>query len=298
MLLLPGVPAVLFVVFEAALTPDRARLILGVTLVPFVTAAVAWLLSDRFIVAPVARVIRREHEAAVLQAEVARSLREADEMKSTFLDVASHDLGNPVTIIRGFTEILVHSGHSLSDAERTDMLRRIYAASGRMGRLLQGIMDVERLHLGLLRPERKPTDVVDLARRIVAEQEVTDHIVRVDGDAEPVNIDRGQVECIVENLLRNAVKYSPVGSEVHVQVSRRDNGVLIAVHDRGVGVPDDQKELIFERFQRGDSNGHSGMGVGLHIVERFAVLHGGRAWVENRPDAGSSFKVFLPEETP
>ena len=102
------------------------------------------------------------------------------------------------------------------------------------------------------------------------------------------------VERIVENLLANAAKHTPGDSRIWVRVERREGGALIVVEDDGPGVPAEDREAIFEPFRRGAVPARSaGMGVGLALVARFAELHGGRAWVEEREGGGASFRVFL-----
>jgi signal transduction histidine kinase len=116
--------------------------------------------------------------------------------------------------------------------------------------------------------------------------------------SEPVlaEVDPAKVERIVENLLANARKHTPRGTEVDVWVERRDTGVLIAVDDRGPGVAEEEREAIFEMFNRGGDLSAivPGAGVGLALVAEFTALHGGRAWVEENPGGGASFRVFLP----
>ena len=101
-------------------------------------------------------------------------------------------------------------------------------------------------------------------------------------------------EEIFENLLDNAVKYSPEGSAVKVTVSREGKDWRVSVADRGPGIPDEHKESVFERFKRRDKKGVHGSGLGLAIARRVAVLHGGAAWVEDNPGGGSIFSVRLP----
>ncbi|HEX5950332.1 MAG TPA: ATP-binding protein, partial [Actinomycetota bacterium] len=106
-----------------------------------------------------------------------------------------------------------------------------------------------------------------------------------------------KVERIVENLLANAARHTPPASRVWVTVRRKDDGVLLTVDDEGDGVPTDLREAVFEPFRQGPGpSEHSpGVGVGLSLVARFAELHGGSAWVEDRPGRGASFRVYLPE---
>jgi signal transduction histidine kinase len=110
-------------------------------------------------------------------------------------------------------------------------------------------------------------------------------------------LDGPKVERIVENLLVNAARHTPPDCGIWVKVSAADGGVLIVVEDQGAGVPEELRETIFEPFRQGpDAPAHSpGVGIGLSLVARFAQLHGGRAWVEDRPGGGASFKVFLPD---
>ena len=102
---------------------------------------------------------------------------------------------------------------------------------------------------------------------------------------------------ILENLLDNAAKYSPPQGRIWVQVVRGAGGAILAVDDEGPGVPREMRSSIFELFERGQGTGTvPGMGLGLHLVARFSEMLGGRAWVEPRPEGGSSFRVFVPEE--
>ena len=107
-------------------------------------------------------------------------------------------------------------------------------------------------------------------------------------------VDPPKVERMVENLLVNAFKHTPPGTAVHLRVEAAGDDVLLAVDDRGPGVPAEQREAVFEIFSRGDGTTAPGTGVGLSLVARFAELHGGRAWVEDNPGGGASFRVSLP----
>ena len=111
-------------------------------------------------------------------------------------------------------------------------------------------------------------------------------------------MDGPKVERIVENLVANALRHTPPGTPLWVRVEPADDGVLIVVEDAGAGVPEDMRATIFEPFRQGAPGlkGTPGVGIGLALVARFASLHGGRAWVEEREGGGSSFRVLLPGE--
>jgi signal transduction histidine kinase len=111
------------------------------------------------------------------------------------------------------------------------------------------------------------------------------------------HVDPAKIERIVENLLANADRHTPPDTPVWVKLARQDQGVLIAVEDAGSGVPPELRAALFEPFRQGPEapTRAPGVGIGLTLVARFAELHGGRAWVEERPGGGSSFRVLLPD---
>jgi PAS domain S-box-containing protein len=232
--------------------------------------------------------LEREHEAS-------ERLRSLDEMRNAFLHAVSHELRTPLTSVMGFALTLSRKDVTISDADRADMLDRLAANARKLERLLSDLLDVDRLARGILEPKLYPTDVAELARRVVSETEVGRRDVRIEGTAR-AHVDGPKVERILENLLVNSARHTPEGSTVWVRLSQTDDGVQIAVDDDGPGVPDALKQDIFEPFHQGQSsNTHApGTGIGLSLVARFAELHGGRAWVEDRPGGGASFRVSIP----
>jgi signal transduction histidine kinase len=121
--------------------------------------------------------------------------------------------------------------------------------------------------------------------------------VSIDVSEACAQVDTAQVERIVENLLANAARHTPKGTPVRIAVSAAGGGALLAVEDEGNGVPQELREAIFQPFRQGpDAPDHApGVGVGLTLVRRFAELHGGRAWVQERQGGGASFRVWLPD---
>jgi signal transduction histidine kinase len=146
-------------------------------------------------------------------------------------------------------------------------------------------------------PKLEATDVGALVQRVVGESElIADSRVRVDIQQVTVPVDAAKVERIVENLLANASRHTPPTATIWVSVQPEAGGVLLTVEDDGPGIPQVLRASIFEPFQQGDNApAHApGVGVGLTLVRRFAELHGGRAWVQDRDGGGASFRVFLP----
>jgi signal transduction histidine kinase len=124
-----------------------------------------------------------------------------------------------------------------------------------------------------------------------------EHAVVVDAPTLRIAVDGPKVERIVENLVVNAAKHTQAGTTIWVRVQSQRDGVLLVVEDEGPGVPAQQREQVFQPFHTGRNiaDHAPGSGIGLALVAQFASLHGGRAWVQDRPGGGASFRVFLPD---
>jgi PAS domain S-box-containing protein len=229
--------------------------------------------------------------------EVARRLLALDEMKSTFLHAVSHDLRTPLAAIMGSALTLDRADLDLSEADRRDLLRRLSANARKLDRLLADLLDLNMLDRGIIEPRRAPTDVGAMAQSVVEESEsLRGRCVAIDAETGRVEVDGAKVERILENLIANAARHTPPDTSVWVRVRYQRDGVLLVVEDEGPGVPKPVRAAIFEPFEQGPNpSAHSpGVGIGLSLVGGFARLHGGRAWVEDRPGGGASFHVFLP----
>jgi PAS domain S-box-containing protein len=239
--------------------------------------------------------------ALQVEREAAARLRALDEMKDTFLQAVSHDLRTPLAAILGLAITLERGDVGLEPEETRELAGRIEHNARRLERLVTNLLDLDRLARGVLTPAFEPTDLGDLVRRMVAESDPSlREQVEVSTEAVIVPVDAPKVERIVENLLVNAVRHTPAGTSVRVSVAATDDGALIVVEDEGGGVPRELREKIFEEFRQGTDGPQAspGVGVGLTLVRRFAEMHHGRAWVEERDGGGASFRVFLPTEHP
>ncbi len=244
---------------------------------------------------------RKYSEAFLREREATQRLRALDDMKNTFLEAVSHDLRTPLTSILGSALTLEQSGSRLPEADSLDLLRRIAANARKLERLLSDLLDLDRLQRGIISPQRRPTDVAGLVRQTVEESDLLGgRTVEVDVERSLVaDLDAAKVERIVENLVANAARHTREG-RIWISARREADGVLLAVEDEGEGVPLELREAIFEPFRqaKGPATHSPGVGVGLSLVARFAELHGGAAWVEDRPGGGASFRVYLPEREP
>jgi signal transduction histidine kinase len=238
------------------------------------------------------RALEREHEAA-------ESLRMLDDMKNGFLQAVSHELRTPLTAILGYAHTLrqLDGGSAeMSPIERDEALERLVANANKLNRLLSDLLDLDRLGRGIIAPQLRPTDLRDLARIVIEDLDIGGRSVRIEAASVVCAVDAPKVERIIENLVINAMKHTAGDARIWVRIEEMAGGALIKVEDDGPGVPDSLKEAIFKPFTQGPSHSsHSqGTGIGLSLVARFAQLHGGRAWVEDRPEGGASFQVFLP----
>jgi PAS domain S-box-containing protein len=235
-------------------------------------------------------------EALERERQATRRLRALDDAKNVFLSAVSHELRTPLATIVGIALTLKRVGSSLADEDGADLVDRLAANAGKLDRLLSDLLDLDRLNRGIVTPQLRPTDLAALVARVATEWETRRPLELA---IEPVvaQVDSAKVERIVENLLANADRHTTPDTRVWVKLARQDEGVLIAVEDAGSGVPPELRAALFEPFRQGpDAPTHApGVGIGLTLVARFAELHGGRAWVEERPGGGSSFRVLLPD---
>lgn len=177
------------------------------------------------------------------------------------------------------------------------MIDRIAENARKLGRLVEDLLDLKLVAIGEARLELVATDVTALASAVVqASGIVAARPVKIRGRQVIAEVDPAKVERIVEALLANAAKHSPAGTPILISVGAKRGGVVVAVGDRGPGIADDLKEDVFQAFRRGPTAPEHapGLGIGLSLVARFAEMHGGRAWVEDRPEGGALFRVFLP----
>jgi two-component system sensor histidine kinase KdpD len=227
---------------------------------------------------------------------VSDQLRELNDMKNTLLHAVSHDLKGPLAAILGSVGTLRRAEQLQLTGDQRDGLHEAIDVSGRkMDRLVNDLLDMDRIDREDLTPEREAIDVGELARRVMREcEQVGAHPVRVDSDQVLIDVDRSMVERIIENLLVNAARHTPVGTPVHIGVRARADAVVLTVEDEGPGIADDLKDYLFDPFRQGAGATGGGVGIGLSLVKKFAELHGGSAKVEDAPGGGARFVIILP----
>ena len=228
--------------------------------------------------------------------EAAERLRALDEMKNTFLAAVSHELRSPLTSILGLSLTLERTPE-MAVPDRTDLLERLAVNARKLDRLLKDLLDIDRLNRGVVDPQYRTVDLATLIRRSVESLDARgSREIELDLRSLVLSVDPPKVERIVENLVANSARHTPETSRIWIRLEPSDGGALLSVEDDGAGVPHELRHAVFEPFRQGPTaSPHSpGTGIGLSLVAKFAELHGGRAWVEERPGGGAAFRVFLP----
>ncbi len=242
-----------------------------------------------------------ESRALIDEAARVRAHEEAARLKEDFISAAAHDLKTPLTTLVAQAQFLERRAETQPSAP-ADLpgLQRIVREAKRLSALVLELLDASRLDQGKLVGEREPVDLVELARDVARRDGYQGRQIKVLADAPVVgSYDPRRIGQVLENLVENAVKYSPDESEVQIAVAQRDGEAFLDVTDTGIGIPADDLPQVFERFHRAsnvDDRRFAGMGLGLFICKGIVEQHGGRIWVESRVGTGSTFHVVLPLE--
>ncbi len=227
--------------------------------------------------------------------------REAEEAKSTFVSVISHELKTPVSLIKGYASTLRREDAQWDKPTVLNGLSIIEEEADKLAQLIENLLDVTRLQAGTLTLKFSEVDLGRLAERLADKfrTQTTKHTILT---AFPpgfplIQGDERRLEQALSNLLSNAIKYSPTGGTVTLSGQALSNAVQISVSDKGVGLAPDQLEHVFDRFYRVENaltRETQGAGLGLYIVRSIIEAHGGRIWAESEPDRGTTFAFVLP----
>jgi two-component system sensor histidine kinase KdpD len=238
----------------------------------------------------------------------AEAARQSEEFKSTLLDAIAHEFKTPLTSIKAAsTSMLSESG--LSDSvplspQFRELATIIDEETDRLSLLVTEAVRMSQIDAGKVRLERELLDVPDLLRRVLthfeSKAEGRELKLQVDEGLPPVYADKDLISLALRQLIDNALKYSPPGSPIGVTAGLKDHRVIIRVKDRGPGIPERERERVFDKFYRRQTTKTHvpGTGLGLYIAREIARAHGGDVWVEGEPGAGSEFCVALPLQDP
>lgn len=263
-----------------------------------------WTGADRVLLQTVANQLASALEAERLRAAAAAAAaaREADRLKSELLATVSHELRTPLGAIKGFASSLLHHGERLPATERAEAARLIDEAADRLAELVDNLLDLQRIEAGALPVARDLLDLAPLVRDVVAEMvpHAPRHTLCLDTPPRLplIHGDPRRIRQVLHNLLDNALKYSPDGGPIGVQLRPRRGHVELRVVDAGLGLAPDQLERIFERFHRVDTSSTrriGGTGLGLAIARGLVEAHGGYIRAESPGEGyGATFIAGFP----
>ncbi len=237
---------------------------------------------------------------------IEEELRGLDEAKNYFVSIVSHELRTPLTSIKSLTEVLLHDEtRRLSEETVGRYLTIINEECDRLTGLISGLLDMQKVKTGKLDVVFAPVPLVEVVRQAVELFEVVALQNSIDlrtevlapDDATAVMGDRERLMQILSNLLSNALKYAGTGGAVLIRLAREAEDVRLTVIDNGIGIPNGEKDRVFEKFYQVDNHitrHKGGTGLGLAITKELVVLHGGRIWVESGSNGGCSFQVVMP----
>jgi signal transduction histidine kinase len=242
-------------------------------------------------------------------------LQQLDRLKSRFLSMASHELKTPLTSISGLSQVLLRRmrrrlelGHPTEDEwseeqhAHVQRLELLNSQTARLGRLIDELLDVSRIESGTLEFHLAAIDLADLVREVVERLQLSTAVHRIevdisDSEAPLITADRDHLEQVLDNLVTNAIKFSPEGGPIRIGLQWFPDNVLLSVSDSGPGIAQGQLDAIFGLFYQAEdpvSRRSGGMGLGLYISREIVHRHGGRIWAESADAHGSTFFVSLP----
>jgi len=229
--------------------------------------------------------------------------RQAEDLKSTFVSVVSHELKTPVALIKGYAETLRREDAAWDAATVRDSLAVINEEADHLTHLIDDLLEASRIQAGRLKLEPTDVSLPHLAHKVVDGLRARTGLHTFEFDFPPdlpsVWGDPERLQEVLSNLIDNAVKYSPSGGTVWIGGRVDQSTVTVYVADQGIGIPPEEQARIFDRFHRVDSPEHrsaKGTGLGLYLVKAIVEAHGGRVWVESAPERGSIFIFTLPRK--
>ena len=242
---------------------------------------------------------RQRHDARVT-AMLNQKLTAANLEKNRYLGIAAHDLRNPLSSIRGLSQLMVEN--PMEPAEQKEFLETIHRTSDEMLGLVNDLLDVAVIESGRLDIKRKEQDLAKLVAQRIKHLEPHERSKRITlkFDAEgmrPASIDAARFGQVVDNLVSNAIKFSPPGTTVTVALRSGDGNFTFSVQDQGPGIPEEERKLLFRSFQKlsaRPTGGEKSTGLGLAIVKKVVDAHEGRIEVESVPSRGTCFIVTVP----
>lgn len=228
-------------------------------------------------------------------------IKSVDVLRRELIANVSHDLRTPLAIINGYIETLQIKGDQLSEEEKEKYLDIIKGSSEKLSKLVAQLFEYSKLEAEQVKPEKEPFPITDLAMDLIAKYQILAEEKKISismdakGSIPLVFADIGLVERVIQNLLDNALKFTPKGGKIGLSISASDQDVQVQVSDTGPGINESDQKLIFDRYRQSRRQSRSdGVGLGLAIVQKIVELHNSSIQVISKPNQGSIFQFSLP----
>lgn len=226
---------------------------------------------------------------------------ELDKLKTNLLSTVSHELRTPLAVIKGYSTMLLDYDRRLPEGEKQQHLRSIDRATDRLTELVDHLLDMSRMDAGLMKLEKVPTKISVIIKEAVSDARLTAPVGKVVSHVRnglpTVAVDARRIRQVLDNLIDNAIKYSDNESGVVIEAEYTDAELCISVSDKGIGIPPEDIERVFDRMYRAEqrlTQGSKGLGLGLSVCRGMVEAHGGRIWAESQVGVGSTFYFTLP----
>ena len=249
--------------------------------------------------ARVRRERRKTEEALRLREEELFLAKQAEQLKDEFIGMVSHELNTPLTVIIG--ALSVANSEGLSQDEVKGLINDAAEEADRLAVIVENLLELSRHQFKRLNLDTSKTDIVPIIdtvlRRLRARSSRHSLVTDIQPELPRVLIDKIRVERVLYNLVENAIKYSPDGGEIKIDVRCTDGQLIVRVLDHGIGISTENQKKLFQGFQRLDIQKKykvAGVGLGLRVCLHLVEAHGGRIWVESEPGKGSAFSFSLP----
>lgn len=239
--------------------------------------------------------IRKEEKKARDKEEKEKTIK----LYNTLLNSLSHELRTPISTIIGAVDTLKENKERLSSQNQTELLNQIDTASVRLNRQVENLLNMSRLETGMLMPNKDWCDTNELINFVIHKLDGTNnHIIEfIPNENLPLfKFDRGLIEQVLLNLIHNAINYTSENSVIKISASQDFNNCVIVVSDNGKGIPEFEREFVFDKFYRLPQTKSGGSGLGLSIVKGFVEAHNGSVKVESSPDGGAKFIIEISAE--
>ncbi|MFZ5950048.1 MAG: ATP-binding protein, partial [Candidatus Rifleibacteriota bacterium] len=230
-------------------------------------------------------------------------LRQLNEMKNKFLGIAAHDLRAPLALIQSYIDLINNSDVCADEEQRNYFFNKVKTTAQRMFNLINDLLDISAIESGNLQLELKPHDIMAFMKETIENHELTAKVknIKIVGDL-PKNLPRAAIDIrrltqVVDNLISNAVKFSPKGTTITVKAEVQANFINISVIDQGQGIPEAELSKLFQEFGKTSvkpTDGEKSTGLGLAIVKKIVTGHGGKVGVTSKVGQGSTFSLTLP----